>query len=144
MNKTQRMKNDGRPRGRGGGDVHVDSEVERLRQRFEKFRREHRSRTRIPDVLRATVLTALDGGASEQDVRRACGVTSAQLVQWRRQQRQGAEVSGRGEHEARVFEVVDEEPGIDMGSGGGAAAPCSPELELRLGGWAVRIQQLEA
>ena len=142
MKKTQRMKNGGPPHGRGEGGASVDNQVERLRRRFDKFHRDHRPRTRIPDMLRAAALAALDGGAAELDVRRACKATSVQLVQWRRRLKPGAEVSSPGEHEACVFPVVDQEPEIDIAPGGGA--PCAPALELRLGGWAVRICQLEA
>ena len=140
MEKIQRTKGGRRPRVHGGGGGSVEIEMERLRQRFELFRRSHEAGSRIPDALRAAALAALDRGASEGEVRRACQATSVQLRQWRVQLRRGAtEASALAEPAARVFDVVDDQASLESKPNGDSS---SPELELRLGGWAVRIRQL--
>jgi hypothetical protein len=112
--------------------------VERLQRSFARFRREHPSGTRIPDGLRKGALTAMDNGASEAEVRRACGVTSEQLAQWRNRQ-EGCRGSGGQERpvvaEPRMFPVVDDETVV------GNNAEGLRELELRLGGWSICIRQ---
>lgn len=139
MKKNERNKRGGRRPGCGGGGASVEVEVERLGQRFEMFRRSYEPGTRVPDELRAAALSALDRGASEGDLRRSCQVTTAQLRLWREQLRRRAQVGGPAEPDARVFEVVDEPPELDTRPGSDAR---TPELELRLGRWAVRISQL--
>lgn len=140
MSKSQRKKRGGRPDGRGGRSASVAIELERLRRRFELFRRGHEPGSRIPDDLRAAALAALDRGASEGDLRRACQATSGQLRQWGAQLRRGGvKEAASAEPVARVFDVVDDQAVLESTLSG---EPSSPELELRLGGWAVRISQL--
>ena len=103
MKKTQKEKRGGRPHGLCRGGAGVEIEVERLRQRFELFRRSHEPGSRIPDALRAAALAGLDRGASEGDLRRVCQATSVQLRQWREQLKRGAQVGAVGEQVARVF-----------------------------------------
>lgn len=132
----------GRRGGAGEGEA-GPRRVEQLRRSFVRFRREHPSGTRIPDSLRKAALTAIDSGASEAEVRRACSVTSDQLGQWRNcQQRRG----GSGgqqlpvvDPDPRIFAVVDDE-GL-VGVGGGPENP--RDLEVRLGGWSICIRQVE-
>ena len=116
--------------------------VEYLRRSFVRFRREHPSRTRIPDSLRKAALTAIENGASEAEVRRACGVTLDQLAQWRRHRQQGRGRRAGGHQspvvaEPRIFSVIDDE-GV-----AGKNADGLRDLELRLGGWSVCIRQVE-
>ena len=140
MKKSEERKHGGRPGGHGVGGGSVEIEMERLRRRFELFRGGHEPGTRIPDGLRAAALAALDHGASEGDLRRACQATSVQLRQWRTQQRRRAtEAGASAEPAARVFDVVDDQAALESTPKGKLS---SPELELRLGGWAVRISQL--
>jgi transposase-like protein len=139
MKRTRQEKRVGRPRGRRGGSASAEVEVERLGRRFEVFRRSREPGTRIPDALRAAALAALDRGASTGDLYRACRVTADQLRQWRQHLRRGAQVAAAARPVAHVFNVVDEAPGRDAGLG---CEPEAPELELRLGRWAVRISQV--
>jgi transposase-like protein len=141
MEKSQRFKIGGLPDGRAAGGASAGIEVELLRRRFEKFRRDHLRRTRIPDVLRAAALAAVDRGAPDLDVRRACKATSVQLTQWRKELRPSTQASVSAEHTARVFQVVEEAPEIDAVPG---PEPSAQELELRLGGWTIRIHKLGA
>ncbi len=135
MSKRQRTKRGGRPDGRGAS---VAIEMERLRERYELFRRGHERGTRIPDELRAATLAAQDSGASAGQLHRACQVSSDQLRQWRAQLR-GCGASGAGgEPSARVFDVVDDHGALQSAPIGERS---SPELQLRVGGWAVRISQ---
>jgi transposase-like protein len=139
MSKTQRRKRGGRPDGLGGRGASVAIEMERLRRRFELFRGGHDPGSRIPDELRAAALAAQDRGASEGDLRRACQATSVQLRQWRAQLRRGAPAGAPAEPAARVFDVIDDQAALESTP---IVEPSSRELELRLGGWAVRISQL--
>ena len=139
MKRTQQEKRVGRPHGRSGSGASTEVEVRRLGRRFEMFRRSHERGTRIPDALRAAALATLEHGASTGDLLRACRVSSDQLRQWRRHLRRGPQVGTAGKPVAHVFNVVDEAPGRDAGVG---CEPEAPELELRLGRWAVRISQV--
>ena len=138
MKRTRQQKRVERPHGRSGGGASAAA-VERLGQRFEVFRRSHEPGTRIPHALRAAALAALDRGVSTGDLRRACGVTSVQLRQWREHVRRGPQVAAADRPVAHVFNVVDEAPEDDAGLGGESGGS---ELELRLGRWAVRISQV--
>lgn len=125
----------------GAGGASSDPRVESLRQRFARFRREHRPRTRYPQALRAAVLSALRSGATELEVRRACGVSSVQLTQWRRREVAVVEESGLAKQQARVFSVVDELPEVNVER---AMRPAEADVELRLGRWAIWIRRVEA
>jgi hypothetical protein len=120
--------------------------MEHLRRSFTKFRRAHRSRTRIPQTLRDEALGALRCGAAEVDVRRACRVTPEQLQWWRRRRtRWGATSRGLNEQAVRVFPVVDEEQEEAVASVANehAAGHGAQQLELRIGGWAISIRQVD-
>ncbi len=123
--------------GAGAGGAGARRRLEHLRRSFAKFRRVHRPRTRIPQELRDEALGALRCGASEPDVRRACRITLEQLQWW---QRCGARPCDPEEHTALVFPVVDEVSGVAIERTEDHAAQ---ELELRIGGWAICIRQLE-
>jgi len=139
MKRSRQEKGVRRPPGRSGSGASTEAEVRRLGRRFEMFRRSHKPGTRIPDALRAAALATLEHGASTGDLLHACRVTSEQLRQWRRHLRRGAQVAAAARPVAHVFNVVDEAPGRDAGLG---CEPEAPELELRLGRWAVRISQV--
>jgi transposase-like protein len=139
MKRTRQEKRVGRPHGRSGSGASTEVELERLGRRFEMFRHSHEPGTRISDALRAGALAALDRGASTGDLLRVCRVTSVQLKQWRKQLRRGTRVAAAGKPAAHVFNVVDEATEHDAGLG---CEPEAPELELRLGRWAVRISQV--
>lgn len=140
MERTQ-----GRSRnGQGDGatrELNPELLVEDLRQRFARFRRGHRPRTRYPDALRSAVLAALRNGAAEPEVRRACRVSSDQLAAWRRREGAPAGESGLAEQQARIFSVVDELPEVNVEH---AVRPAEGDVELRVGGWAVCIRRIEA
>jgi hypothetical protein len=122
--------------------------LDHLRRTFEKFRRAHRPRTRIPQDLREEALEALRRGVSESDVRRACRVTPEQLEWWRRRRRRrsGARtIAELDERAVRIFPVVDEEQ--EAGASEvteRAAGQATQHLELRIGGWAICIRPVEA
>ena len=129
---------------RAGGGIRESSgslRVGGLRRSFAKFRRENEPRTRIPPSLRTAALCALQSGIPEFDVRRACGVTSEQLVQWRKRAKDCTQKRGPEELAARVFPVVADMAGNGMPHAG---EHVEQELELRIGGWAVSIRQVEA
>lgn len=116
-----------------GGDIVT---VDELTTRFATFRRDNPRNTRIPDDLRATVVAAMRRGVTATRLRRACGLSTSQLAQWRANARGPAHATLRSQH-ARVFSVV------------GEAHPRSPEptapspahdLELRLGPWSVSVR----
>ena len=119
----------------------IDHAVERLSQRFAQFHRQHPKRTRIPDALRRAALAALERGASQTQLRRACGVSASQLRRWQLTRPVFAKDSAPTETAtARVFSVVggDAEPTV----GPGHSQP-DDELELRLGGWSISVRRVE-
>ena len=124
----------------GGSEAEPSPRVERLRRDFAKFRREKPLRTRIPDSLRNAALAALRSGISESELRRACGVTSDQIAQWRKPQQELAHARGPEGQAPRVFPVVDDLAGAGMTHTGDVM---QQELELRIGGWAICVRQVE-
>ena len=142
MGTTRGRARDRRHRDRAGGsDAGRSPRVECLRRIFARFRGEHPSRTRIPDSLRNAALAALRSGTSELEVRRACGVTSDQVAQWRKRQEARAQTRDLEGQEPRVFPVVDDMAGIGLTDAGDRV---QQGLELRVGGWAISIRQVEA
>lgn len=140
MEATTRNAAGGSRRGRGAKAAGPQRCVEGLRQRFAAFRRRHPSRTRIPDSLRDLALATIEGGTSTAEVRRACGVTSDQLAQWRMRQNQREQARvGDGVEAPLVFPVVDGAGSLGMGP----ATEVMQDLELRLGGWSICIRQVE-
>jgi len=123
------------------GDPSVNPNLERLRQRFAQFRREHPPQTRIPVPLREAVLAVMQRGVIPTQVRRVCGISSSQLEQW--QKRHGARVRHAEQRRpvARVFSVVGDVPAADAEPADSGAAP---ELELRLAGWSIRVRAVNA
>jgi hypothetical protein len=141
MASKRRRAGRGRKGGQAGaGGARAQRRVEHLRRSFEKFRRAHRPRTRIPQELRDEALEALRCGAQEHDVRRACRITPEQLERWRQRERAGARNRVLAEQAVKVFPVVDEETDAGAEPWGGHSAS---ELRLRIAGWAISIQQLE-
>jgi len=114
--------------------------LERLRRRFEAFRREHRLRTPIPQALREQVLAQLSGGTPELMVRRACRISPEQLFWWRKAQSSGAQRSDHEQREVRVFPVVDEVAESTVERDGGSEAQ---ELQLCVGGWAICVRRVQ-
>jgi transposase-like protein len=125
----------------GASSAIPDARVESLRQRFTRFRRTHKPRTRYPQALRLAVLEALHRGVAEPELRRACRLTAAQLAAWRRSAEMEAQQRPLVSPPARVFPVVDELRS-DV-SDERAIQPASQPVELRIGGWSVCIRQLE-
>lgn len=124
----------------GAGGAGVQRRVEHLRRSFEKFRRAHRRRTRIPQELREEALGALRFGTPELEVRRACRVTPEQLERWRQRERSSARARSMDEQAVSVFPVVDDESGVAIERTGDHAAQA---LELRIGGWCICIRPVE-
>lgn len=124
----------------GADDPSATKREEHLRRSFEKFRREHRPRTPIPQTLRDETLAALRDGMEELTVRRACGISPEQLYWWRKAHHSTEQGSERGRHKAQVLTVVDDVSAIAVQRDSGHQAQ---NLELRIGRWVVCIQQHE-
>ena len=120
------------------GDAGSGARVERLRRDFARFRQTHPLRTRIPDSLRRAALSALHSGTTESEVRRACGVTSDQLAQWRKHQQVCVPQRSLEIPEPRFFPVVDSTDGSFH-----TREPEQQDLELRIDSWAIRVRQLQ-
>jgi len=71
-------------------------------------------------------------------VRRTCGVTSDQLAQWRKHQQVCVPQRGLEMPEPRVFPVIESTGGMSH-----AREPEQQDLELRIGGWAISVRQLQ-
>jgi len=148
MAGDQRRQRAGRPGNEAKtGGMSARLRLDHLRRTFEKFRRAHRPRTRIPRELREEALEALRRGVSELDVRRACRVTPEQLEWWRRKRRRnGARtIAELDERAVRIFPVVDEEQeAVASEVTEPAAGHTAQHLELRISGWAICIRPVEA
>lgn len=95
-----------------------------LSARFRAFRASSRPGTRIPQELREEVLAALRHGVAPSKVYSSCGLTGAQVSNWRSR-------SGAGESEApvpapRVLSVVEENK-----DGGDR----DMQIDVRVGSW---------
>jgi hypothetical protein len=136
------------------GEPQFRAELHRLGAAFTDFRRrEPRRNTRIPASLRAMVLAAWRRGVPAAALHRVCGVSAAQLEQWRFADRSSAEpttavgaVRATAVPPPRVFTVVDapDDGKEEVGDGAdGAGAPVvngGRALELRFGGWAITVR----
>lgn len=104
-----------------------------LKRRFDVFRRHNRSRARIPDGLRASVLAAVAGGISVEEVCRSCAISSSQIERWRECQGEGrTNGGGSAVAEPKVLSVVD---GSAADSGGEAA-----EISVTVGKWHMTVR----
>ena len=56
--------------------------VAELGRRFAAFRAKHKPYTRIPLVLQTAVAKAHSRGATEMELRDACGISAAQFQRW--------------------------------------------------------------
>lgn len=146
MAGDQRRQRAGRPGNEAKtGGMSARLRLDHLRRTFEKFRRAHRPRTRIPRELREEALEALRRGVSELDVRRACRVTPEQLEWWRRRRSGARTIAELDERAVRIFPVVDEEQEAGASEvNARAAGQAAQHLELRIGGWAICIRPVEA
>jgi hypothetical protein len=113
---------------------------EQLKRSFTKFRSGHRTRTRIPQALRDAALAALESGMPELRVRRACGISGAQLRWWRLRQGACADGIEQPEPKARIFPVVDDIAYVGAESAGTSTGQ---SVQLRVGGWEICIRQVE-
>jgi transposase-like protein len=142
MGRTPRRAPNGHPgRGEDARSAIPDVRVESLRQCFARFRRTHKPRTRYPQALRMAVLEALRSGVAELKLRRACGLSAAQLEGWRRGAALESQKRPLVSPPARVYPVVDEIQS-DV-SDERALHPAGQPVELRIGGWSVCIQRLD-
>lgn len=132
--KRRRGRNPGHERQGIIVDGVAEQEVERLVRRFAEFRRTHRSRARIPQTLREATLAAIQQGAPEQAVMRACGITPLQLDRWRECQGTLMQTTASDETGPLVFPVVDD--------GAGEAAADEERIQLRVGQWEISIRPL--
>lgn len=142
MGRTPRRAPNGHPgRDKGARSGDPDARVESLRQRFARFRRTHRPRTRYPQALRMAVLEALDSGVVEPELRRACKLSAAQIAAWRCSAELEAQERPLVNPAARIYSVVDDLPS-DV-SDDCASHRAGQPVELRIGGWSVCIQRVE-
>jgi hypothetical protein len=128
----------------GGGSVgekHAGRDTEELRRRFLEFRREHRNRTRIPEVLRDAALATIQRGIPADEVRRACLISEGQLTRWIECRHSFTKTpETRDASTARVFPVVEDTVGNAALRG---VETDSSALHLRVGRWDICIRQDE-
>jgi hypothetical protein len=109
------------------------------------FRAKHKPYTRIPLVLQTAVAKAHSRGATEMELRDACGISAAQFQRWTSRARGSSErcVSVREQlPEVRFFDVVE---GIDGRPPTSSVRPrVERGLELRLGTWSIRVSLANA
>ena len=109
--------------------------LKRLQHDFETLRKRKRRSKHIPQTLRQAVLTAVEDGISDPEIRRACGVTSAQLKQWgsegRTPRKDPSSVGTQAD--VRILRVIeDPEQGKAKNDG--------VQLELKVGQCRISIQ----
>jgi len=102
--------------------------VEQLEAAFAAFRRSHKPGERIPDVLRARVLRALDEGLPEGLIQKACGLSWIQPKQWR--SRSGTRREVRPSPPPRVLPVVE---------GTSCKTMARESIEIGIGSWRVSV-----
>ena len=112
------------------GDVASDG-LERVTQLFARFRAGHPAGTRIPDSLRAAVLSALEGGVPRGPLFRACGLSGGQVAGWA-----AAMPDATGRRPVRLFAVED--AGADEA---GPDAAAGEEVTVRVGPWSVTLRR---
>ena len=137
------------------GAVDRSAVVKDLRDGFAAFRKKNKPRTRIPQSLRTSVAAALEQGVDPVTVRRVCGISGTQLIQWAAAPLSSGSTAlgGDASSNVRTFSVVDEARATagTLGNvvGNALAGGASPEhltmvpLELRLGPWSICVK-LEA
>lgn len=91
----------------GASDTSAEGRLKHLKRSCERFRREHRRGTRIPQALRDAALAALESGTPEGRVRRVCNISRTQLRWWRQSQRTRGQFEP-AEQKVRVFEVIED------------------------------------
>lgn len=118
-------------------DAGVAQALDQVAKRFASFRRTNPRLTKIPDRLRAEAVDAWRAGVSQADLRRHCGVTAAQLAQWRQRSGRQPTPTDVALPDGRVFPVVDDQTGLV-----GQVPPGDEQrpLEIRLGGWSISVR----
>jgi hypothetical protein len=112
------------------------SQTKRLAQiqaRLTEFRRNHPTRTRIPDSIRDAVLQTIADGLTPLQVLGACKISSSLLYRWRHE---AAVTSEPRRQPVSILSVVDPDP---------APARVTPparhaDLQFSVGGWNVHIR----
>jgi len=114
--------------------------VAELGRRFDAFRAQNRAYARVPAELQVAVARVVRRGATEQEVRHACGISADQFRRWTSNE-SGSSRRSSGDpdqlREPQFFDVVDginSRPSMTVvGRGPGEG------LEMRLGPWSIRV-----
>lgn len=98
----------------------------------------------MPAELQEAIARVVQRGATEREIRHACGISADQFRRWTSNE-SGRSRPSSGDleqlHEARFFNVVE---GIDSRPSTDLFGPCGEQgLELRLGPWSIRVCMAE-
>ena len=119
----------------------INSKLNTLEKKFDEFHQTHPPQTKIPDSLRRAVLTALQNGIAEQEIRQACGITSSQIRQWQKSCGKSKAIEANKLQKPRILEVHDDTQIQNAKPDEIAPAQTHP-MEIRLGGWSISISQI--
>jgi transposase-like protein len=130
-----------RKAGRGDSGAGERWDLKQLQRKFVNYRQSDTPGRRVPDSLREAALKVVDSGAcSAAAVRRACGVTSSQLSQWRRSKARGAR-RAKAKEEPRIFPIVADTVGINDTHP--STVGKQHALQFQIGGWAISVRVAE-
>jgi hypothetical protein len=115
--------------------------VAELGQRFAAFRSQNRAYARVPAELQTAVARVARRGATERELRDACGISAVQFRRWTSNESDGSRRSPETLeqlNDAQFFDVVE---GIYGRPSTTVVGSCDSGqgLELRLGPWSIRV-----
>ena len=117
----------------------TNAEIQSLEKQFNEFHKNHPPQTKIPEHLRHVVLRAIQNGTPEQEIRKACVITSNQIRQWQRSSK--TTIKPNKLPEARILEIQDDNEIQNVKPAEITTAPTHP-MEIRLGQWSISINHI--
>lgn len=120
-------------------NIKTKAEIQRLEKQFKEFHQNHPPQTKIPDRLRHAVLTAIQNGSPEQEIRKACVITSNQIRQW--QKSSTTTIKPNKLQKARILEIHDDNQ-IEKIKSDEIASTQNHAMEIRFGEWSISINHI--
>lgn len=117
----------------------TNAESQSLEKQFNEFHKNHPPQTKIPDHLRHAVLRAIQNGTPEQEIRKACVITSNQIRQW--QKSSTIPIKTDKIQKARILAIHDDNEIQNVKPAEITTAKNHP-MEIRLGQWSISINHL--
>ena len=113
-----------------------------LTKKFEQFHQTHPPQTKIPDNLRRAALAALQNGIPEQEIRKACSITSSQIRRWQKSVNKSKAMEAPNKlQKPKIFDIHDDNQIQNAVQDETVPASAQP-VEIRLCGWSISISQI--